>query len=70
LGGPLLVSSIHADDEIQEYLTDPEDIHEKFEHEVDCVVDGGAGGNVPSTIIDCSGEEIKVLREGKGEIHY
>jgi tRNA A37 threonylcarbamoyladenosine synthetase subunit TsaC/SUA5/YrdC len=49
-------------------MTDPEEIHEKFEHQVDLVIDGGAGGNVPSTIIDCTTEDPLVIREGKGLI--
>ena len=65
-----MVSTIHHDDEIIEYMTDPEEIHEKFEHLVDLVVDGGAGDNIPSTIIDCSGEEPEVIREGKGIVHF
>lgn len=68
LGIPLVVSTIHHEDEIIEYMTDPEEIHEKFEHLVDLVVDGGAGGNIPSTIIDCSGDEPIVTREGKGVV--
>jgi tRNA threonylcarbamoyl adenosine modification protein (Sua5/YciO/YrdC/YwlC family) len=66
LGQPLVVTTIHHEDEIIEYMTDPEEIHEKFEHQVDMVIDGGAGGNIPSTIIDCTSEEIEVIREGKG----
>lgn len=68
IGVPLVVSTIHHDDEIIEYMTDPEEIHEKFEHQVDLVVDGGFGGNVPSTIVDCSEEEPVITREGKGEL--
>ena len=66
LGQPLVVTTIHHEDEIIEYMTDPEEIHEKFEHQVDMVIDGGAGGNIPSTIIDCTSDEIVVIREGKG----
>jgi tRNA threonylcarbamoyl adenosine modification protein (Sua5/YciO/YrdC/YwlC family) len=66
LGQPLVVTTIHHEDEIIEYMTDPEEIHEKFEHQVDMVIDGGAGGNIPSTIIDCTADEIVVIREGKG----
>ncbi len=66
LGQPLVVTTIHHEDEIIEYMTDPEEIHEKFEHQVDMVIDGGAGGNIPSTIIDCTSDEIEVIREGKG----
>ena len=69
IGMPLVVTTIHHDDKIVEYMTDPEEIHDKFQYEVDCVIDGGAGGNIPSTIIDCSGSEIEVIREGKGFIN-
>lgn len=66
LGQPLVVSTIHHEDEIIEYMTDPEEIHEKFEYQVDLVIDGGAGGNIPSTIVNCASDEIEVMREGKG----
>jgi len=69
LGCPLVVSTIHADDVIEEYMTDPEEIHEKFEYEINCIVDGGMGGNIPSTIIDCSGDEIEIVRQGKGIVN-
>ncbi|MCF8253704.1 MAG: threonylcarbamoyl-AMP synthase [Bacteroidia bacterium] len=68
LGTPLVVSTIHHEDEIIEYMTDPEEIHEKFEYQVDLVINGGYGDNIPSTIIDCSGEEPIIIREGKGEL--
>ncbi len=68
IGMPLAVTTIHHDDEIIEYMTDPEEIHEKFEHLVDLVINAGNGGNVPSTIIDCSTNEIILIREGKGLI--
>lgn len=70
LDHPLLVSTIHHDDTIVEYMTDPEEIAEKFKHRVALVIDGGSGGNEPSTIIDCTGEEPVILREGKGVIAY
>ncbi len=66
LGQPLVVSTIHHEDEIIEYMTDPEEIHEKFEYQVDMVIDGGAGGNIPSTIVNCTSDDIEVIREGKG----
>ncbi|MCD4730680.1 MAG: threonylcarbamoyl-AMP synthase [Bacteroidales bacterium] len=66
LGNPITSTSIHDEDEIIEYTTDPELIHEKFESLVDIVIDGGYGDNEPSTIIDCTGDEILVVREGKG----
>ncbi|MBE0662280.1 MAG: threonylcarbamoyl-AMP synthase [Bacteroidales bacterium] len=66
LGNPIMTTSIHDDDDIIEYTTDPELIHEKYENIVDIVVDGGFGDNKPSTIIDCTGDEPLVMREGKG----
>lgn len=65
---PLVVTTIHHEDEIITYMTDPEEIHEKFEYLVDAVIDGGAGDNNPSTVIDCTNEEPMVIREGKGII--
>lgn len=68
LGNPILSTSVHDEDEIIEYTTDPELIYEKFKNQVDIVIDGGYGDNEPSTIIDCTGSEITILREGKGKI--
>ena len=68
LGNPITSSSIHDDDEIIEYTTDPELIYEKFQKHVDIVIDGGFGDNEPSTIIDCTGSEIVIVREGKGKL--
>lgn len=68
LGNPITTTSIHDEDDIIEYSTDPELIHEKFENLVDIVIDGGYGDNEPSTIIDCTGDDIEVIREGKGQI--
>lgn len=68
LGNPIMSTSIHDDDEILEYSTDPELIHERYQDLVDLVIDGGHGDNTPSTIIDCTGEEILMIREGKGEV--
>jgi tRNA A37 threonylcarbamoyladenosine synthetase subunit TsaC/SUA5/YrdC len=70
LGAPLVASTIHHDDEIIEYMTDPQEIFEKFEHQVDLVIDGGAGGNIPSTIIDCTGDNPEIIREGKGIVNF
>jgi tRNA A37 threonylcarbamoyladenosine synthetase subunit TsaC/SUA5/YrdC len=57
---------IHDDDEVIEYTTDPELIYEKFQNKVDIVIDGGYGGNIPSTVVDCTQDELIVIREGKG----
>lgn len=69
LGNPLITSSIKDDDVIKAYTTDPEEMYEDFKNIVDIVIDGGAGGNVPSTIADCTGREIEIIREGLGDIH-
>lgn len=68
LGNPILSTSIRDEDEILEYSTDPELIHEKFEDLVDLVIDGGYGGNVASTVVDCTTGDFTVLREGKGKL--
>lgn len=68
LGNPLITSSVKDDDVIIEYTTDPEEIYEDFKHRVDLVIDGGPGGNIPSTVVDCTGDEIKVIRQGLAEI--
>ena len=68
LGNPILTTSIKDEDDILEYTTDPELIHEKFKDLVDIVIDGGFGGNEPSTIVDCTEHEFKIIRQGKGEI--
>lgn len=69
LGNPIVTSSIKDDDKIIEYTTDPEVIYEEFKHQVDIVIDGGYGGNIPSTVIDCTQDEFVILREGLGDIN-
>ena len=68
LGHPILTTSVHDDDEIIDYTTDPELIYENFRDRIDLMVDGGFGGNVPSTVIDCTGEQPEVIREGAGVV--
>lgn len=68
LGRPILTTSLRSDDEIAEYFTDPIDIYEDYEKLVDIVIDGGIGNNVASTVLDCTGSDIVVLRQGAGEI--
>lgn len=68
LGRPILSLSLKSDDEILEYFTDPIDIFEDFKKLTDVVIDGGIGNNVPSTVVDCMGDEAVVLRQGAGEL--
>ena len=68
LGHPILTTSVHDDDEIIDYTTDPELIYEKFRDDIDLLIDGGFGGNVPSTVIDCTLDQPEVIREGAGVI--
>lgn len=70
LGNPILSSSVHDDDEVLEYTADPELIHEKYQDIADVVIDGGHGELIPSTIVDCSGDQVTVIREGKGILVY
>lgn len=69
LGNPIISTSIHDEDEIIEYSTDPELIHEKYQDVVDLVIDGGYGDNQASTIVDCSEGYFEILREGKGQLN-
>lgn len=66
LGNPLVTTSMKSDDQIQEYLTEVDEIYEYWNEKVAAIVDGGAGGNVPSTIIDLTEDEPYIVREGKG----
>ena len=66
LGHPIISTSIKDEDEVIEYTTDPSLIVEKWEHLVDYVIDAGYGGNIGSTIIDLTGDEPVLVREGKG----
>ena len=72
LGCPLIGTSVRQVDSEQEveYLTDPELIHEAFGNRVDMVVDGGIGEDEPSTVVNCSGGELEVVRHGKGAIDF
>ncbi|MCU4177564.1 L-threonylcarbamoyladenylate synthase [Carboxylicivirga sp. N1Y90] len=68
LGNPILSTSVRDEDDVLEYTTDPELIYEKFADQVDAVIDGGYGANEPSTIIDCTHDEVEIIRQGKGEV--
>lgn len=68
LGNPIVSTSIRDDDEIIEYSTDPELIHEKYQDLVDVVIDGGYGDNVASTVVDCTSGHFEIIREGKGDL--
>jgi tRNA threonylcarbamoyl adenosine modification protein (Sua5/YciO/YrdC/YwlC family) len=66
LGNPIMSTSVHDDDEIIEYTTDPELIYEKYKSQVDIVIAGGYGNNEASTIVDCSEGNFEILRQGLG----
>ena len=68
LGNPIVSTSIYDEDDVIEYTTDPELIFEKWQNLVDIVIDGGYGDNTASTVIDLSGDDPVVIREGKGDI--
>jgi len=68
LGNPIVTASIRDEDDILEYSTDPELIHEKYENLVDLVIDGGYGDNVASTVVDFTEGEFEVIRAGKGNL--
>lgn len=68
LGRPIVSTSIRDEDDVLEYTTDPELIYEKWQNLVDVVVDGGYGDNVASTVVDLTGPEPEIVREGKGPL--
>lgn len=70
LGMAIIGTSIHDKDDIIEYTTDPELIYERFENDVNIVIDGGFGSNIPSTVVDCTSGEPIIVRQGKGELTY
>ena len=67
LGNPIMTTSlVDEDDEMGRYFTDPEEIHDRYKDLVDIVIDGGAGENEESTVVDCTDNEIVIVRQGKG----
>ena len=69
LGSPLLSASVHnSEGDDEEYVTDPSLIEERYGHEADAVVDGGVGRNMPTTVVDLTGDEPEIVREGAGEL--
>ncbi|MCF8424369.1 MAG: threonylcarbamoyl-AMP synthase [Bacteroidia bacterium] len=69
LGNPIITTSLHnPNDEILDYFADPEAIHNEYQKKVDIVIDGGFGNLYPSTVIDCSQDELVILREGLGSL--
>jgi len=70
LARPVITTSIHDPDEIIEYTTDPELIHEKFRDFADIVIDGGYGKNEASTIVDCTGDAPEIIRQGLGNLEW
>jgi tRNA threonylcarbamoyl adenosine modification protein (Sua5/YciO/YrdC/YwlC family) len=68
LGNPIATTSIHDEDEILEYTTDPELIFEKWSSQVDLIIDGGYGDNDASTVVDLTAGYPEIIREGKGDV--
>ena len=70
LDAPLVTSSLHNKDEVLVYASDPDELLSDWDGKVDIVLQAGAGGNVPSTVIDLCQDPWEVIREGKGEIDF
>jgi len=68
-GNPIINASIKDEDDVIAYTTDPSLIYDNYEKQVDIVIDGGYGGNTPSTVIDCTSTPFSVIREGAGDIY-
>ncbi|MEW6772456.1 MAG: L-threonylcarbamoyladenylate synthase [Bacteroidota bacterium] len=71
LGNPILSSSlIDETNDITEYFTDPQDIYNQYHDKVDLIIDGGYGNVIPSTILDCTKDEIEIIRQGAGKVEW
>jgi tRNA threonylcarbamoyl adenosine modification protein (Sua5/YciO/YrdC/YwlC family) len=70
LGNPVLSTSVRTKDDILHYATDPELIEEEYRNKANIVINGGYGGLEPSTIVNCIGDDIEIVRQGKGELIY
>lgn len=70
LGNPIVSTSIHDLDKIIDYTTDPEIIYEEYKDRVDLIINGGYGNNIASTIVNCTGDEVEILRDGLGELIF
>ena len=71
LGNPIMSASLKSqDDDILEYITDPELIYEQYQDKVDIVIDGGYGDHIPSTVLNCVEDTIELIRKGKGEVDF
>ena len=70
LGRPIITTSVHDQDEVIEYTTDPELIYEKYRDFADIVIDGGYGQNEASTIVDCTDEQFTIVRQGLGQLEW
>ncbi|MFT6167150.1 MAG: tRNA threonylcarbamoyl adenosine modification protein (Sua5/YciO/YrdC/YwlC family) [Vicingaceae bacterium] len=69
-GNPIISTSVHDDDEVIEYTTDPELIYEKYQDLVDLVIDGGFGNNEASTVVDLTNGYPEIIRQGVGELDH
>lgn len=68
LKAPLITSSLHDVDEILDYTTDPDLIYERWENNIDLMLEDGFGGNIPSTVVNLCGNELEIIRQGKGDL--
>ena len=68
LKAPLITSSLHDEDEILDYSTDPDLIYERWENNIDLMLEDGFGGNIPSTVVNLCGDVLEIIRKGKGDL--
>ena len=69
LGNPIMSTSVHDDDEVIDYTTDPDVIYENFKDKVDIVISGGYGNMQASTVVDCTHDEFTIIRQGLGDLN-
>ena len=68
LDAPLISTSLSSPDDVQRHFADPDEIEQLFQHHVDLLLDGGIGDLAESTVLDCTSDEIVLVREGKGAV--
>lgn len=68
LGNPILSTSVHDEDEVIDYTTDPEVIYQRYKDKVDIVINAGYSTNIPSTVVDCTSGDFDILRQGQGQL--
>jgi tRNA threonylcarbamoyl adenosine modification protein (Sua5/YciO/YrdC/YwlC family) len=68
IGEPIVTTSIHHEDEVLQYETDPEVLFNRYQHQVDVILDASNGAQEGSTVVDATNEEPHIIRQGMGQL--